>query len=56
MELTGLRPMYPHGWRGIVQGLPVMMMEPLLAGIALLKMPTWLRLLHQPVTDFLRGG
>lgn len=56
MVLTGLRPMYPHGWRIILQGSPVMMVEPVLAGIALLKMPTWLRFLHQPVTDFLRGG
>lgn len=56
MVLTGLLPMYPHGWRVIVQGLPAVMVEPVLAGIALLKMPTWLRFLHQPVTDFLQGG
>lgn len=56
MVLTGMQPMYPHGWRVIVQGLFVMTVEPACTAIALLRMPAWMRLLHQPVATFLQGG
>jgi hypothetical protein len=51
--LMGLRPMYPHGWRVVAEGLVLLPIEPSVTGVAILRLPRWLQSLQAPIHNLL---